>query len=565
MNLFLKSKMFLPVPFHSYFLKKFSNADGEYLLFEDFDASFNLAKHEYEADASSTHDETELSSLIWDDINESRKQPSLTLEEAEMYTNYLDSESIAEPIRLLPFHSIHLHEQTDYHSSIASTTHTVEDTHEERCLAPNVNNYEIWWGVEGETNVFYNQTGAPTVEFSSATDLSSEDSSTTRMENSSQDDKSTEYSEEFGAYRIPEIPRTIEFNPDQQNAAINRDSWLFDPVETLVLGKPPLTGKDDAHWMACSRLQELLASHVKVRQSGTINRDDTDNIANICAILDQCPQIAQVRYRVALIRQEESRDHCKGSKSDTFLSLPCFPLSIFCATGHLQGVRSCYEAYPDAIGYVDKWLGTALHYACSNCASVSVVQFLLDRFPEAARITNRQYQSSLHLACSVRSSPLDRMGYPQLRIVKFLLECFPTAARLADENGCTPMHVACKVGAPVEVLAALTQSSTGVLQMSTRTLEKALHITAFRSKCSETVRFLLSKDPSQAAAIDDKMQTPLHKACMAKVLSTEIVYLLVNAYPNALTMRDDNIETPCDIAIRLGNASTEILRILDPQ
>ena len=384
-------------------------------------------------------------------------------------------------------------------------------------------------------------------------------------ENSSQDDNATEEVEECDMCRTPAIPKTIEYNVDQQTAAINRDTWLFDPVETIVLGKSPLLDEEDVHWMACCRLQDLLASHVALRRSGNITRDDADTIANICAMIERFPQIAQVRYRVPLVCQERRKEPYSSSKGETLLSSPCYPLSIFCATGDIQGVRSCYESFPEAIGYVDKWLGTALHYACSNGESVPIVQFLLDRFPDAARITNRNYQSPLHVACSARSSARTRKSCSHLQIVEILLECFPTAARLVDENGYTPVHATCRVGAPVEILAALMQSNAGVLQMSSRNLEKALHIAAFCSESSDTVRFLLSKDPSQAAAMDAKMQTPIHKACMATSVSTEIVYLLVNAYPNALTMRDDNIETPWDIVTRLGNASTELRRLLDPQ
>lgn len=557
--------MFLPVPFQSYFSNILSKADDESLS-EDFDAFHEhiLAKIRQEPDVSSTQDETEVSSLIWED--ESRKQTSLTVEEAEKYTNYLDSESLVEPIRLLPFVSIDLHDVRDRHSSIAGTTQTLDD--DEEFDASRRENYEIWWGVEGTADALVDRPGSPTVESLLGIDSSSEEniSSNWNTEGSSVDDKSLDYSAESGRHRAIGIPRTIEFYSDQDTTAISRDNWLFDPVETLVLEKIPLTDENDVYWVASSRLQELLIRHVELHQSETTNQNDTENLAsNICAILDEHPQIAQVRYNIALICQEDCEDHYFiNLKGKTSCSSLYYPIFIFCATGHLQGVRSSYEAFPEAIGHVDKRLGTPLHYACYNGESVSVVEFLLDRYPEAARVTNRHHQSPLHMACAVHSFD-DGVVNAQLRIVELLLECFPTAARLADENGYTPLHMACKVGASVDVLAALAQSSTGVLQLSTRTLEKPLHVAASQSKCSDTVRFLLSKDPSQAAAMDASMQTPLHKACMTKVISTEIVCLLVNVYPNALTMRDDNIETPWDIAIRLGNSSADVLRILGPQ
>jgi ankyrin repeat protein len=541
--------MFIPIPFHSYFLKKFSEDESRG---EDLDVFDDFAKSQMEADLSSTHDETEVSSLVWEE--ESRRDSS-SLEEAEMYTNYFDSESLAEPIRLLPFLSIHLRDRDQYSST--TTTQTLDDEDEKHCSISTINNYEIWWGVKEATRPFCD---APTIDILSVTGFSSDDSSTEKTANVTQGGKSTSQSEESGVHRSPAIPRVIEINSDQQSAAVHRDSWLFDPVETLVFGKPPLTCNDDSQWMACSQLQELFASHVNLRRS-----EATCAIATIFETLHQYPQIAQVRYHVSLVDQQEDRkDPQSDSKGEKGFNVPCYPLSIFSATGHLQGVRSFYEAFPEAIGFVNKGLGTALHYACYCSESVSVVQFLLDRFPDAARITNRQYQSPLHMACSARSLQ-SRIGCSQLRIVELLLECFPAAVRLVDENGCTPFHMACKAGAAIEVLAALVCSSAGVMQMTTRTLEKPLHVAAARSECSATVRYLLNLDPSQAAAIDDKMQTPLHKACTVQHISPEIVHMLVNAYPNALTMRDDNIETPYEIALRLGHASPELLRFLGTQ
>jgi ankyrin repeat protein len=548
--------MFIPIPFHSYFLKKFSEDEslgGDLDVFNDFYS----AKRQLEADLSSTHDETEVSSLVWEE--ESRREPS-SQQEAEVYTNYLDSESLADPIPLLPFLSIRLRDCDQYSS--AATTKTIDEEDEKHCSVSTINGYEIWWGVEEATSPFCNPPRAPTIDILSMTGFSSDNSSTEKGENITQGEKSTLQSEESSVHQPPAIPKFIEYMPDQPSAAVHRDSWLFDPVETLVFGKPPLAcNDDDSQRLACFKLQEFFASHVNFRRSEA-------TCASICETLHQYPQIAQVRYHVSLVDQQEdgenSQSYSKGKKD---FNVPCYPLSIFSATGHLQGVKSFYEAYPEAIGFIDKGLGTALHYACYCSGSVSVVQFLLDRFPDAARITNRQYQSPLHMACSASSSSSvqNRIGSSQLQIVELLLECFPAAVRLLDENGCTPFHMACQAGAPVEVLAALVRSSAEVIQMATRTLEKPLHVAAACNKCITTIQYLLNLDPSQAAAIDDKMQTPLHKACTAQPISPKIVRTLVNAYPNALTMRDDNIETPYDIALRLGHASPDLLRVLSTE
>jgi len=210
------------------------------------------------------------------------------------------------------------------------------------------------------------------------------------------------------------------------------------------------------------------------------------------------------------------------------------------------------------VGHVDNWLGLPLHYACYNGQHESIVYFLLEKYPEAARVTNDYYQSPLHLACCSGN----HRNSLSLRVIRLLLKYYPTAAQLADEEGFTPLHLACQSGASVGILEALTQGSSAVASAATRSMEKPLHLAARNCTSTDAVRFLLRLDPSQASAVDKNHQTPLHKACMAPTVSLQLVELLLEAYPDAIHVHDIREERPYDVAQRNGSASPIVLQLL---
>jgi hypothetical protein len=310
--------------------------------------------------------------------------------------------------------------------------------------------------------------------------------------------------------------------------------FILDPVDPLVYGSidyPYLKKSSD-------KLYQLLKHHLL--HLGDEDDDDDDNdhkVHNDTAardLIQAYPETCQVRYHPPQF----------GGA--------VYPLSYFCATGHLLNIQAAYTAYPEAVGQEDPWVGTPLHYACYHNAGIQVVEYLVQKFPEAVRVTNYSHQTPVHMACMS-----DQISLP---VVELLLEHYPTAAQLADQDGYTPFHLACLHGANTELLQLLIQTSPSVIRMNTRALQKALHVTCLHAPITETVELLIRRDPACVRATDEFFQTPLHCAVQGKACE-QILTLLVQAHPGALYLTNDFDETPYKMAERLG-APADVLTLL---
>jgi hypothetical protein len=326
---------------------------------------------------------------------------------------------------------------------------------------------------------------------------------------------------------------TCSSNNEEDEA--REEIFILDPVDPLVYGSidyPYLKKASD-------KLYQLLKHHL-LHLGDEDDEDDDDNdhkVHNDTAardLIQAYPETCQVRYHPPAF----------GGA--------VYPLSYFCATGHLLNIQAAYTAYPEAVGQEDPWVGTPLHYACYHNAGIQVVEYLVQKFPEAVRVTNYSHQTPVHMACMS-----DQISLP---VVELLLEHYPTAAHLADQDGYTPFHLACLHGAKMELLQLLIQTSPSVIRMNTRALQKALHVTCLHAPITETVELLLRRDPACVRATDEFFQTPLHCAVQGKACE-QILTLLVQAHPGALFLTNDFDETPYKMAERLG-APADVLTLL---
>jgi hypothetical protein len=317
---------------------------------------------------------------------------------------------------------------------------------------------------------------------------------------------------------------------DDEEDEAREEIFILDPVDPLVYGSieyPYLKKSSD-------KLYQLLKHHLLHLGD---EDDDDHKVRNDTAardLIQAYPETCQVRYHPPAF----------GGA--------VYPLSYFCATGHLLNVQAAYTAYPEAIGQEDPWVGTPLHYACYHNAGIQVVEYLVQKFPEAVRVTNYSHQTPVHMACMS-----DQISIP---VVELLLEHYPTAAQLADQDGYTPFHLACLHGAKTELLQLLIQTSPSVIRMNTRALQKALHVTCLHAPITETVELLLRRDPACVRATDEFFQTPLHCAVQGKACE-QILTLLVKAHPGALYLTNDFDETPYKMAERLV-APADVLMLL---
>jgi hypothetical protein len=302
------------------------------------------------------------------------------------------------------------------------------------------------------------------------------------------------------------------------------NSLMLDPVDLLVHGA--IENKTLA--ASAEKLHQLLQQHLL---------HGTEVHESAVAVIRAAPETCQVRY------------HPPGFQGAVL------PLSYFCATGHLLNIQTAYHAFPEAIGQEDPWVGTPLHYACYHNAGFDVVEFLMQKFPEAVRVTNYAHRTCLHMACM--SDTICRAT------LMALLDRYPTAAQLADQDGYTPFHLACWHGASMELLLLLIQTSPSVVRMSTRSLQKPLHVASLHAPVIATVLLLLQRDPTSARATDEYFNTALHCAATGMLASVEVLQVLVQAHPGAVFLTNDFDETPYDIAKRQG-AVEEVLQLLKP-
>jgi len=110
------------------------------------------------------------------------------------------------------------------------------------------------------------------------------------------------------------------------------------------------------------------------------------------------------------------------------------------------------DAYPQGVQVKNGSDNLPLHIACSKAASLDVIKYLVNAYPEDAQITTQQdclYDDEglpLHVALSC-DAPLDA--------IKFLLDTYPQGAQVTTTYASNlPHHIAC--GMKEGSLAALS-------------------------------------------------------------------------------------------------------------
>ena len=325
-------------------------------------------------------------------------------------------------------------------------------------------------------------------------------------------------------HRTP-IPTEIYCTPLEDDA---HGDEIMDPTDALIYG-----------WIHSPYLRDVAD---KMNDYLTATEDD-DDVTHLChhttLLIHQHPMACQVKY--------------KPPEFDSF----CYPLSYFAAAGWLDGCKAAYLAFPEAIGQEqDSKIGLPLHYACLHQASFDVVSYLVEKYSEAARVTNAEHQTPLHQACRSKNVQLD--------VVELLLKHYPTAAQLKDLSGYTPLHLAIRYGASLDVLAALQRSSPTVIRVVTLSWHRPLHIAALYGASLGTVKWLAQKDPSAIRATGEDFSTVLHYA-VAGNCDADVIQFLRDARPVSLALTNEDDETPYDVALRVPGTTPTVLELIRPQ
>eukprot|EP00985_Skeletonema_marinoi_P006704 scaffold2911_cov73-Skeletonema_marinoi.AAC.5 len=220
------------------------------------------------------------------------------------------------------------------------------------------------------------------------------------------------------------------------------------------------------------------------------------------------------------------------------------PLYFACSNTNmtLNIVQLLIDAAPDSVGSVarDGRMPLHLYSQCSNkdeTTALEILKLLLERHPEAARLTNND-GLPIHLALSASKSP---------EFCRMLIDAYPGSERIGDVNGALPLHWACLCNtvSTVEYLHKLypdaiyhADNSHGfypihcaIQGLSQRSVPIAV---------VDIVEYLLNCDPSLKLQKYQGTESLLHFACnleytdSAIAAALEIIQLIYDANPEAI-------------------------------
>uniref|UniRef100_A0A7S4S0K3 Ankyrin repeat protein n=1 Tax=Ditylum brightwellii TaxID=49249 RepID=A0A7S4S0K3_9STRA len=166
-----------------------------------------------------------------------------------------------------------------------------------------------------------------------------------------------------------------------------------------------------------------------------------------------------------------------------------------------------------------------LHYAIKYNASFDVIELLLHKDPDAARVKG---WTPLHEACESNAS---------VEMVRYLLEIWPNAARERVGDGYTPLCYAINQNASIDVIEMLLEVYP------------------------DAARYPLAELDDEYYDGDD--DTALHMACNKNSISLEVVSALLSIWPDAVCHKNiNNGETPLHRACANENATLEVVQVL---
>jgi ankyrin repeat protein len=187
----------------------------------------------------------------------------------------------------------------------------------------------------------------------------------------------------------------------------------------------------------------------------------------------------------------------------------CLPLHIACRTGaSLDVIRFLVEDWPESLRWTSKGGSLPLHMACSNMADVSVVQYLISVFPKATGVANEYGWLPLHCACAYGASS---------NVISLLVASNDKSSQIATYGqGDYPLHLACCGSASLEIIYWLTEAREEGIKLTNNAGELALHKACFNNAPIEVVQFLVEQYPQSVFVADQYGSTPLQIAELRK-------------------------------------------------
>jgi len=121
-------------------------------------------------------------------------------------------------------------------------------------------------------------------------------------------------------------------------------------------------------------------------------------------------------------------------------------------------------------------------------------------------------------------------------VLQKLLEHYPQAISIPDAQGRLPIHLACDAGKSWDnALSILHQANPSSLNIQCQNKFTPLHYAAYSPNTSnETITAMLNLNTKQATLFDKYNRLPLHLACLSGKSFENAILPILNAYPDAI-------------------------------
>jgi ankyrin repeat protein len=254
------------------------------------------------------------------------------------------------------------------------------------------------------------------------------------------------------------------------------------------------------------------------------------------------------RYDVDEGEEEEEEDDGQG-ESDGGRSLPIrYLVQALQYREPLASIRAIVERElrrnPDFFAQHAPSLGgtTPLHDATWFNAPLDVIEYLIEKRPEALRVRRYGRNLPLHLALLGECGP---------DVIHRLVGWWPASAEEPTPCGCLPLHLA--------VQRMQGSRTTTVRWMQERTTSSITSAPCERDVLVQLIRAF----PKALRKRGRGGQLPLHRllSCTDGV-TLQALTALVEAYPEALAVRDDQGLLPIDVAAKSKSLRLEVLQYL---
>ncbi len=221
----------------------------------------------------------------------------------------------------------------------------------------------------------------------------------------------------------------------------------------------------------------------------------------------------------------------------------CSPLHFACnLPNDIQIIQYLVEKYPEALKLKDAYGNLPFHSACCDDAPLEVVRYLHEKYPEAIKIVGLDDDLPVHMACHKNAS---------LEVVAFLLSLFPESIEATNNKGCQPLHCACSAGAELQLVKYLVKQSPISIKVEADQ-GLPLHLAGVKNVSGGVLFFLMECFPQSISIMNTFGQLPLHSACQGQA-PVEIVHYLHLLYPEAIKITDGFGRLPLHYAKTLDN------------